>query len=67
MTPGEWQLAKRILEEALTRPSEGRLAFVDAACSENLALRDEVRSLLASAEDGPDPIVDQAPDFAPAF
>jgi serine/threonine protein kinase/tetratricopeptide (TPR) repeat protein len=64
VTPEEWRLAKRVLEEALERPAEGRSDFIEAICGENLALRDEVRSLLAAAETGPDAIVDQPPDLS---
>jgi len=45
--PASWADAKRVFEAALDMPESERIAFVDAACGGNVALLEEVRSLLA--------------------
>ncbi|MHC5005611.1 MAG: protein kinase, partial [Planctomycetota bacterium] len=46
MSLQHWPRARRILEDALERPTEVRRAFVAAACAGDRALRAEVESLL---------------------
>ena len=48
MTPEFWLEVKRLFADALERPADEQEAFLDAACEGNIALRDEVASLLAS-------------------
>ncbi|MEO6525331.1 MAG: serine/threonine-protein kinase [Gemmatimonadaceae bacterium] len=50
MTPDEWERAKALFAEASTRPSDQRDDFVYRACASDVALRDEVLSLLRAAE-----------------
>jgi hypothetical protein len=45
--PDRWAEANRVFHEALDRPASDRAAFVDEACAADVALGDEVRSLLA--------------------
>src|SRR5688572_22263245 len=53
MTPERWDRITEILGEALDRPAGERPAFVARMCGEDVALRQEVESLLAaSGEDG---------------
>lgn len=51
MTPGRWQGAKEILQAALDRDPEVRAAFLEEACGGDESLLEEVRSLLANADD----------------
>ncbi|MCX6544015.1 MAG: serine/threonine-protein kinase [Acidobacteria bacterium] len=46
MQPDRWADANRLFHAALDRPSEDRDAFLDEACAEDAALRDEVATLL---------------------
>lgn len=46
-----WQLVKQVFDAALVRNPDERHAFVDEACGEDRALRDEVQSLLAAHAD----------------
>jgi len=48
MANERWQRAKVVFQGALERPLEGRTTYVVAACGEDLELRGEVESLLAS-------------------
>lgn len=48
MTPERWQQVKSILEGALERTPEDRVGYLEAACGEDVDLRGEVDSLLAS-------------------
>ena len=48
MTPERWQKIKRILDSALDRAPGERPAFLDHECKGDLALREEVESLIAS-------------------
>jgi tetratricopeptide (TPR) repeat protein len=47
-TPDRWQRLQQLFHEALARPEAGRHAWIDAACADDLALRDELRRLLAA-------------------
>ena len=46
-----WERVKALLHQAMHLAPEQRAAFLDEACSQNAALREEVESLLR-AEDG---------------
>ncbi len=46
LTPQEWERANEIFHEALARPADARVAFIDAAASGDTRLASEVRSLL---------------------
>src|SRR5262245_55891560 len=61
------QRAKDLFLQALARPAEDRAAFVADACAEDVALRQEVESLLAfHAEDSSEPeTTSEDPPFAP--
>ena len=50
MTPEQWQRVRDALAEALERTPDDRPAFLDRACSSDLALRQEVERLLASSD-----------------
>ena len=50
MTPERWAEAKRLFAEASARPVAERADFLAAACAHDVALRDEVASLLDAAE-----------------
>lgn len=50
MTPERWQQVKRLLESALDRNPVERAALLDNACKDDLSLRREVESLIASHE-----------------
>ncbi len=49
--PGRWREAKRILDEALERPTSERPVFIAAACGGDEELRRDVASLAAAADD----------------
>ncbi len=51
MIPDQWQKAKELFDAALKRPPDERLRFVDENYSGDEAVRREVESLLANAED----------------
>lgn len=46
-----WRSVEQLFARALEQPAEGREAFVSAACGPNLALRDEVLSLLRAHDE----------------
>jgi serine/threonine protein kinase len=48
MTPERWQRVARLYEAASVLPTEERAAYLRDACEDDEALREEVRSLLAS-------------------
>jgi Tol biopolymer transport system component len=50
MTPERWQQVKEVLHGALELAPEQRPAFLDKACSTDHSLRQEVESLLESAD-----------------
>lgn len=52
MSPELWQRIEKILVEVLKRPLLERPALLDQACGDQPELRQEVESLLASAEKG---------------
>jgi len=49
-TAERWARAKALFAEASMRPADERDAFVHRACAQDIALRDEVLSLLRAAE-----------------
>jgi serine/threonine protein kinase/tetratricopeptide (TPR) repeat protein len=51
MTAERWHQVREVLHQALERPPEERSAFLDAACSEDSSLRQEVQSLLESTDE----------------
>src|SRR5215831_7568923 len=53
MTPERWQQVKGLLHEAKELAPEQRSAFLEQACSDDQSLRQELESLLASAEKAP--------------
>jgi len=52
VTPERWQQVKELFESALERAPNERSAFLDHACDGYESLRSEVKSLLASYEEG---------------
>lgn len=52
MNPDRWQEIERLYHAALERPESQRGAFLEEACGDDSALRDEVESLLAEGEHG---------------
>ena len=50
MAPERWRTIQDIFYEALDRSASDRVAYLDAACGGDRALRDEVESLIHSAE-----------------
>jgi eukaryotic-like serine/threonine-protein kinase len=53
MTPERWQQVKGLLHEAKKLAPERRSAFLQRSCSDDQSLRQELESLLASAEKAP--------------
>jgi eukaryotic-like serine/threonine-protein kinase len=53
MTPERWQQVRGLLHEAKELAPERRSAFLERACSDDQSLRQELESLLASAEKAP--------------
>ncbi len=51
MTPERWQQIDRLLQSALERPPAERTSFLNQACGGDAALKKEIESLLASADD----------------
>jgi eukaryotic-like serine/threonine-protein kinase len=49
MTPERWRRVDAVLQAALDRPAAERAAFVERECGDDVALRQEVESLLASS------------------
>jgi len=54
MIPERWQQVKTVLEQVLDLAPEQRKAFLDEACRDDHALRQEIESLLLEADDGGD-------------
>ncbi|MDQ3175259.1 MAG: hypothetical protein M3Q91_16375, partial [Acidobacteriota bacterium] len=52
LTPETWHHIKELFEAALKRAPDERSAFLDHACDGDESLRSEVKSLLASYEEG---------------
>jgi eukaryotic-like serine/threonine-protein kinase len=50
MTPERWNQVKDLLDQALSRETEERGAFLDAACASDSELRAEVQSLLSEQD-----------------
>src|SRR5215204_6122909 len=50
MTPERWREVERVLQAALERDPAGRADFLERACAGDPGLREEVESLLLSAE-----------------
>jgi serine/threonine-protein kinase len=50
MTPEQWQQVQELFHAASEQAPEAQAAFLDQACGDDLALRSEVESLLASDE-----------------
>ena len=46
MTPDRWQEVERLFHAALERPAKQRAAFLESTCSGDVALREEVETLL---------------------
>jgi Tol biopolymer transport system component len=53
MTPERWQQVKGLLHEVKELAPERRSAFLERVCSDDQSLRQELESLLASAEKAP--------------
>ncbi len=54
MNPERHELLTNLLDQALDTPAEKRDAFLDAACRDDLQLRRELESLIASLEADPE-------------
>src|SRR5436190_20106973 len=52
MNPERWVDVERLFHAALERPPLERAAFIDDSCAGDIALRDEVRSLLDESSPG---------------
>jgi serine/threonine protein kinase/Tfp pilus assembly protein PilF len=52
LPPDRWARVEELFAEALGRTPEGRDAFLAEACGDDAALRHEVESLLAAADEG---------------
>src|SRR5262245_57470585 len=65
MTPERWQQVKGLLHEAKQLVPEQRSAFLERACSDDQSLRQELESLLASAEKAPPGFLESAMATAP--
>ena len=50
MTPERWRQIEDVFQAALDRESEGRSAFLETACADDVELRRGVDSLLAAHE-----------------
>src|SRR5262249_13964324 len=55
---GRWRRVEELFSEASELPEPDRVKFLDAACGEDVELRDEVRSLLANTERSADALRD---------
>ena len=51
MTPEQWKTIRPVLESALEMEPAHRVAFLDEACAQDPALRDEVESLILSHDE----------------
>lgn len=54
MNPEQWERVRLLFEEALERSDGTRRAFVESSCGDDLALRDELLSLVAACERSPE-------------
>jgi hypothetical protein len=68
MTSGRYQLLKAMFEQASEMDRSERAVFLDSACGEDSALRQQLESLLDSSDDKNDQILDKplaelAPDL----
>jgi len=54
MTPERYAIVGELYHQALARPREQRARFLDEACRSDLALRDEVATLLAAHDSAPE-------------
>ncbi len=54
MTPERWQQVREILEPALERAKDDRVAYLDLACGDDDDLRREVESLIAASDEADD-------------
>jgi serine/threonine-protein kinase len=48
VTPEEWQRAKALIEDVINRPPHARQQYVAACCGDNVRLREEIESMLAT-------------------
>jgi len=64
MTAERWRQVEDLFHEALDRAPDARAAFLDLACADDRALRQQVEGLLASFDDAGDfiekPLVDDS-------
>ena len=51
MTPERWQQVEEVLQAALDRPPHERASFLNEACSEDEALRQEASSLIEAYDE----------------
>src|SRR5258708_6944749 len=65
MTPDDWQRVKEIFQAALDLPRPERAAYVRIAAADDMDLRREVESLLASADDSEEFLATAAVDYVP--
>jgi serine/threonine protein kinase len=54
MTPEQWQKVEAVLQEALDRPPQERVSFLDEACIGDEQLLDEARSLVKAYDEAGD-------------
>lgn len=64
MTPERWQQLKQIFQSALERNPAERALFLDHACAGDVALRNEVESLISSHKQAGDSIEAMAAEAA---
>jgi len=64
MTPERWQEVKTALDQALSLPSEERIAFLTRMGASDAALRIEVESLLAANDSAADDFLNVSPHAA---
>ena len=64
MTPERWQQLKQIFQSALERNPAERAVFLDHACTDDIALRNEVESLISSSDQAGDSIEAMAAEAA---
>src|SRR5262245_38211850 len=64
MTTERWRRVEDLFHSALDRAADDRAAFLDLACADDRALRDQVESLLASFDKAGDfieiPVMDDS-------
>lgn len=53
LEPGRWARVEALFAEALERPEAERASYLEEACGDDRALLEEVKSLLARAQDDP--------------